>query len=704
MLSSPRAIAHHEAHLAEIQQRARDELAARVRAKIAKLYESALATCFDLEEACVSLLAVERACLALGDDLPGLAKRSDPLALKAAARIKGRQAERMLHAIEAGGGADRLAHIVSIMKLGTTASLADKLYTSAGGRNAVVDAPYKTVRAAGGRLTDADVVARRLRMSDMERTAGQSWWHLEYMATKHGHAAVAMDSLVAQVRFGLGVLEPRARTLVNDVIETGGACRVSETLVAMPEVYEKERFVAAEIIRRAALEYPAPPTMGQITDDLDASQAAALRASLTCGLSVITGGPGTGKTVVARAIVHAFGGERVIVTAPTGRAARNMEGRTLAYHRAKQRECIQEMSSVPEDTQCIIVDESSMLTLELAESVFSLAPRGGCRIVLIGDVDQLPPIGVGHVFADLVRSSMCPISVLTANYRSVPGITAFAEGVAGRIGLDVSAIEFVDVNFSGSSRGLGSAVEGVLHAAAGHPGAVVLASTNDARRIFSRALQLQRRGAVEGVRRYGFMEGHRATLTFDGLDKKVCTRFVCGQESYAALLDSLQSMHPTGGDAVVDAGGAVAYVGERVLLTKNSSSALDACNGDIGTLVSKTVVEFEPDGRRVTVDPTDLALADALTVHKCQGSEFDTVIVAIGFVHFWNASLLYTAATRARKKLVIVGSVDDVLAIAAKESVARLGGLKVLLARGIGVSVSDHKKKHMHIGCPPRMY
>jgi exodeoxyribonuclease V alpha subunit len=658
--------------------------AARVRGKIARLYETALMLCYDMEEYSVPTTAITKACLALGDDLPGLVKTNDPLVFVAAVGIKGRHAQNMLRSIDAGGGADRLAHIVSIMKLGTTASLADKLHKTAGTRHAVAADPYKTIRAAGGRLLDADIVAKRLRMPDVQRAAGYVWWHLEYVGMKHGHAAVAMDSLVTEVRFGLGVPEDHARTLVA---QCGSACRISDTLVAAPHVYAKERFVASEIARRVSLTFPTTTTTTTTTvtrEGLDATQAAALETSLTHGLSVITGGPGTGKTVVARALVAAFGGKHVVVTAPTGRAARNMEGRTLAYHNTRQRECIQDMSTIPNDTVCIIVDESSMLTIELAESVFRIAPKDTCRIVLIGDVDQLPPIGIGHVFADLVRSDACPISVLTSKYRSIPGITAFADGIIGlRQHLDFASIEFVDAR-SGSSSSSGSiqhVVDGVMRAAASHPGAVVLTAINDTRRIVSRALQLQRRGDVEGISRYGFMSGNRAVVTFRGLGEKVCVRYTCGQEVYGALTDTLQSMQPVGGDAVIDAGGAVAYIGERVILTKNSSSELEACNGDIGTLVSRNVVAFEPDGRHVLVDPKDLALADALTVHKCQGSEFDTVIVAISFLHFWNVPLLYTAATRAKKKLVIVGNADDVESIAAKQNVPRLGALKCMLAK-----------------------
>ena len=633
-----------------------------------KMYETALHVCFGITPTGL----VQKACAALRDDLLHV---RDPLVLAGKARIAGKHATRLLMAIERGGGHKRLAELVDIMKLGLSATMASKLLADGKRASVVAENPYESLRALGGRLDDAEAIARRVKFSEIDRAAGHVMWHLA-SCSGGGHAAAAVGSLIVKVRFGLGIPHERAKEIVeNALIDGGHTVRISETLMTTSDVWRRERFIAAEISRRSKLTFPIPP-LQHVDTPLDTVQRAALSMALTTGLCMITGGPGTGKTAVSRAILEALAGETVIMTAPTGRAARNLEGRTLAYHRAR-RECIQDMTSMPNDVICIIVDEASMLTLDLAETVFRMAPKDTCRIVLVGDIHQLPPVGIGNVFADIVNARACPTTVLESNYRSSRGILECARCILERPD-DIAANEDVEIIHG---EGKDDILRGVLETVARYPDAVVLTATNESRRLLARAIQFQRRGGVRGgvVRGGVLSEGQEVTLEYRGPGESVAVRTVPpqGNAHEMTIADALESTDPRGGIRI-DNGHATAYIGERVILTKNASSELEACNGDVGVLATSNAIDLM-GGKRVTVVPTNLALADALTVHKCQGSEFDTVVIAVFYSSFWDAPLLYTASTRAKKKLVIVGTLGDIRRVASTSRASRMGGLHNLL-------------------------
>jgi exodeoxyribonuclease V alpha subunit len=655
-----------------------------------KMYETVLRVCFGIAPTGL----VQKACAALRDDLLHV---RDPLVLAGKARIPGKHATRLLMAIERGGGHKRLSQLVDIMKLGLSATMASKLLADGKRASDVAENPYESLRALGGRLDDAEAIARRVNISEIDRAAGHVTWHLA-SCSGGGHAAAAAGSLIVKVRFGLGIPHERAKEIVENALVDGGhTVRISETLMTTSDVWRRERFIAAEIARRSKLTFPLDTVQRAPLDTvqrapldtvqrapLDTVQRAALSMALTTGLCVITGGPGTGKTAVSRAILEALAGETVIMTAPTGRAARNLEGRTLAYHRAR-RECIQDMTSMPNDVICIIVDEASMLTLDLAETVFRMAPKDTCRIVLVGDIHQLPPVGIGNVFADIVNARACPTTVLESNYRSSRGILECARCILERPD-DIAANEDVEIIHG---EGKDDILRGVLETVARYPDAVVLTATNESRRLLARAIQFQRRGCVDGVRggvvrgggvRGGVLsEGQEVTLEYRGPGESVAVRTVPpqGNAHEMTIADALESTDPRGGIRI-DNGHATAYIGERVILTKNASSELEACNGDVGVLATSNAIDLM-GGKRVTVVPTNLALADALTVHKCQGSEFDTVVIAVFYSSFWDAPLLYTASTRAKKKLVIVGSLGDIRRVASTSRASRMGGLHNLL-------------------------
>jgi exodeoxyribonuclease V alpha subunit len=364
-------------------------------------------------------------------------------------------------------------------------------------------------------------------------------------------------------------------------------------------------------------------------------QEAAVQMVLTCPVSILTGGPGTGKTHTLRAIVALARakGLRSVLAAPTGRAAKRMTEATGhpagTLHRLLELRPGGQAGRGPEhplNADLVIVDETSMLDVLLANQlVKALAP--GTHLLLVGDPDQLPSVGAGDVLAGLLRSGHFPVTRLTRLFRQGAG-----SGIA-RNAQRVLAGELLQ--FGGDS------ADSFFLPAEDPAAAAQLAVDLVAQRLPAR---------------YGFGPS----------DVQVLVPMHRGEAGVGALNLRLQERLNPGREGVPEAraGGRVYRPGDRVLQLRNDYE-LQVFNGDLGTVQSIDPVAQElllllDDGRELRYPFANLfALthAYAISVHKAQGAEFPAVVMPVLTSHavMLGRTLLYTGITRARQLVVLVG-------------------------------------------------
>jgi exodeoxyribonuclease V alpha subunit len=541
----------------------------------------------------------------------------------------------------------------------------------------VSEEPYAAVWHLGGQVADADAVARGVGRRADDVAHGRVTWAL-LSAAKRGDTMVP----VSDALWAMGGQASGQATLqrLNDAGRVVVVTHAGAQYVVSPDALQAENVVAAAVRERARRAHLAVDAAALEEGGLTAEQVGALQAVCSASIGVLTGGPGTGKTRCVRALVEALGASRCMLTAPTGRAARNLNGSTVHSASGGQllrRRPLQETSKadVPTDLQLLVVDEASMLTTELMTGVLNLAPPT-CHVLLVGDPDQLPPIGTGNVLCDLIESRACPVASLTTNHRSCGAVTELARRVlAGQ----TEGVEVVECESQGEC------LRACVKAAVGR-GAQVLAPINATRALYNRALQSAFRSARVTMRvddYGGVAEGTAGTMTTDA---DGMSTLLFGNTTVTAKVDSALSVtRPIGGVGVE-------YFarGDTVMVTKNqnkkrlSRGEVSACNGDIGTLVRPPVLGVKPlvdfgDGAVAEFPTTTgwLTLGYAATVHKFQGSECR--IVALPLDTTWDRQLLYTAITRAQDEALLLGTREQLRFILAKQRPPRRSALLALL-------------------------
>ena len=518
----------------------------------------------------------------------------------------------------------------------------------------VRDNPYRLARDVDGiGFLVADRIARGMGVEACapERREAALLHALQVFADE-GHVRMDRRPLFARVE---GLLadefqavdeEASTRALVRLALE-GAIVREGESTY-LARLHKAEVGLASRILALRDAERRTAPAIGDGVK-LSAAQRAALVSLGHAGVAVLTGGPGTGKTTVTRALVHAWEaqGRRVQLAAPTGRAARRLSEATerealtlhrlLEWGRGSGRGGFQRDSANPLEADLVVVDEASMIDLVLARALVDACPLG-CTLVWVGDVDQLPSVGPGQVLADLITSGAVPVARLAEVFRQAEGsgiVDAAYRVLAGEVPVSRPAPEGGTSDFyvievecaeEAEDRVLRLVRERI-------PRAFKLDPLRDVQ-----VLAPMHRGAAGTARLNAALgkalSGTRDPLELGGRDRE----------------DRPRALH----------------VGDKVMQIRNDYDR-DVFNGDIGFVagplrdadgdVTGLVVDF--DGRKVEYDgesSSALELAYAVSIHKSQGSEYPAVVVTLVAGHhlMLRRNLLYTAITRARSLVVLV--------------------------------------------------
>lgn len=508
----------------------------------------------------------------------------------------------------------------------------------------------------------ADSIAMQMDCSDTDgnRVRAGIFYVLRHNLS-NGHTCLPKNKLCEVAANMLSVDTELTEEQCEKLIELNELISYSfdnKTFVFIPKIYNAEKYVANRLL--LMLDFPSDKIENfnkDITRAQDAGgftyeekQLNAISMAMEKGILVLTGGPGTGKTTTLNAIIDIFenNGLDVAVTAPTGRAAKRLsevtgrEAKTV--HRLLEAEYSDGEKSVfardeknPLKCDAVIIDEISMIDIMLFDSLLKALPLG-CRLIMVGDSDQLPSVGAGNVLHDILDAGKIPSVALTEIFRQSEKsaiVTNAHKIVAGE--MPVLSYKDNDFFFIGANT-------------AGAVSNLVLSLCT------SRLPNAYKYSPIKDIQ-----------VLCPG-KKGICGTIELNRQFQEILNPSAKSKRE------IAYNGRILREGDKVMQIKNNydiewtksdgTQGTGVFNGDVGILThidkgtDSVIVEFD---NREAVYPTDgigdLELAYAITVHKSQGSEFEAVVMPVfpGPPQLYFRNLLYTAVTRAKNLLVMVG-------------------------------------------------
>lgn len=508
--------------------------------------------------------------------------------------------------------------------------------------------PYvlaRTIHGIGFRT--ADTVAEKLGIprNSIQRARAAVLYLLERMSDE-GHVYSPFEYLEGQFRTALEMEPELARAAVSELAASGDVVveqADDHTAVYLARLHEAEVNVARRIAELNAGRAMNKDLIQRALDaavrsselELSLEQKSALRCALASRVTVITGGPGTGKTTLLRSLLVALAevGLKPTLAAPTGRAARRLQ--EASGRDAKTIHRLLEYSpesggfvrgkEFPLRTNYLIIDEASMMDLELASSLLS-ALMPNCSLLLVGDRDQLPSVGPGSVLKDVIASDFVPVVQLREVYRQARRSLIVAN--AHRLNRG----EFPDISNDAE-------------------GDFFFFERNAAEDVLATIKQLVQQRLIG---RFGIN---------DPREIQVLTPMNRGPLGTHILNRELQSLlNPSGRE--LRAGDRVFREGDRVIQLRNNYDK-DVFNGSIGRILAidsdkaRVSVAFEETHAEYDLSELDeLALAYAISVHKSQGSQYPAIVMPIHSSHYLmlRRNLFYTAITRAERVCVLVGT------------------------------------------------
>ena len=512
----------------------------------------------------------------------------------------------------------------------------------------LTEEPYRMIAEIDGigfKTADQIALAYGMDPQSPERLAAGLTYVLQDM-TQNGHVCIPDRELVYRASLILRAEQLMLRDVLTEALAMGQLCADDyggETYVYTLQAYEEERGVAERIREMAAYTPPKPRRHVELFLDrwqescqfqLAEGQREAVSQSLQSGMLVITGGPGTGKTTVVQAIIRLAEQEglRIVLCAPTGRAAKRLaettERKAKTIHRllvpegfAGGRQVFEynETKQLPADL--VIVDEVSMLDMEMLYHLLqALSPH--CRCILVGDADQLPSVGAGAVLHDIIQSEILPVVRLQTIFRQKEG---------GRIVTNAHLI---------------------------NGGRLPVVNEDEEFRFVE--IEREEQGADVICRLYA-AETAEAGDKFAVQVLSPMYKNPCGVDNLNAVIQSAVN-GPQKGKGEHKAGKMTFRTGDKVMQKQNNYDK-GVFNGDIGEIfaVQDDIVYVrypEQDVKYEGKEIDEITLAYAITVHKSQGSEYHTVIMTLVNSHgiMLQRNLLYTAVTRAKGKVILVGT------------------------------------------------